>query len=118
MSIFQEIGVTWKGKEYKVPANKVMGLVETVEEIITIEELADGKLRRAKMSRAFAAVINYAGGHADLEEVYNRFFDASNGVEMAGIINSILQLMIPPEHLQNKEEAPEEGNEKAPQGAD
>jgi len=104
MSIFEEVSVTFKNKEYKIPSNKVMGLVETVEDIITIEELADGKIRRAKMAKAFAAIIAYAGGFVDNEEIYTRFFDEKNGVEMAGVLNSILQLMIPPEHLQNKEE--------------
>lgn len=118
MSIFKEVCIKYKSKEYKIPANRVMGLVETVEEVITIEELASGKLYRAKMAKAFSAAINYAGGYADREEVYSMFFDASNSEEMAGIINSILQLMIPPEHLQNKEEAPEEGNEKAPRDDD
>lgn len=112
MSIFKDITVSWSGKNYKIEAGKVMGLVDTVEDIITIEELADGKVRRAKMAKAFAAIIEYAGGYVEIEQVYNRFFDPTHAEELSGVINSILQLMIPPQHLQGDSGEPEEAKKQ------
>ena len=104
MSIFQEFAITWNDKEYIVPPEKVMGLVEVVEDIITIEELNNkGGIKRAKVSRAFATALQYSGcSSVTQEDVYNKFFSAESKIEMGMIISSILVLMIPPEHLQQK----------------
>lgn len=100
MSIFKEFAVTWKGTEYVVAPDKVMGLVEVVEDVITMEELHSAGIKRAKVSRAFQSILKYSGCNATHEEVYNTFFAAGAGVEITNIVHSILLLMIPPEHLQ------------------
>lgn len=106
MSIFEEFGITWNGEELVVPSDKVMGLVEVVEDIVTIEELHNKTgIKRAKMARAFASIINYAGGRATQEQVYNKFFEDGAQVQIQVIIERILFLMIPPEHLQSKSES-------------
>ena len=102
MSIFHEVGLTWKGTEYTVPSDKVMGLIEVVEEVITIEELTStDKIQRAKISKAYAVALRYAGAaDATQQEVYTSFFDPTKFVEMQTIVTSLLMMMIPPEHLQ------------------
>jgi hypothetical protein len=107
MSIFQEYAITWGGKEYVIAPDRIMGLIEVVEEIITIEELhqvASTGPKRVKLSKAFHAILKYAGHNVTVEEIYNTFF--LGGSEIAGIVNGILLLMIPPEHLQSKTPAP------------
>lgn len=102
-SIFEEFGITWQGVEYVVPPEKVMGLIEVVEDVITIEELhAQSGLKRSKLSKAFAAIINYAGGKVTQEDVYNSLFLSDHGASLTNIIQSLLILMIPPEHLQTE----------------
>jgi len=115
MSIFKEVGITWAGEEYLIRADKVMGLVEVVEDIITMEELNSKGIKRAKISRAFCAALSYAGKRVPVEDVYNKFFDDSAGVELTSIINFILMLMIPPEHLQGDAVEEEPKKEEAPQ---
>lgn len=102
MSIFQEVGLTWKGIEYTVPADKVMGLIEVIEDVLTLEELGGTNgIRRAKVSKAFAVALRYAGANGvSQQEVYNNFFDPTKAVEIQTIITSLLMMMIPPEHLQ------------------
>lgn len=108
MSIFEEVGLTWQGKEYTVPADKVMGLVEVVEDIITIEELSGRGIKRAKVARAFAAALRYAGaGKIDHQDVYNQLFGADAMISTTAAVNGLLSLMIPPEHLQTKAPEPE-----------
>ena len=108
MSIFEEVGLTWEGTEYTVPAEQVMGLVEVVEDIITIEELSGRGVKRAKVARAFAAALRYAGAkEVDPQAVYNSLFSADSMVFTNSAVNALLSLMIPPEHLQTKAEPPE-----------
>lgn len=104
MSIFEEVAITWQGKEYTVPADQVMGLVEVVEDIITIEELSGRGVKRAKVARAFAAALRYAGAkNVDPQDVYNGLFSAESMILTTSVVNALLALMIPPEHLQTKE---------------
>jgi len=55
MSRFEEIAISFGGADYKVAPNKVMGLIETVESVITIEEinsmLRANTIKRAQVSR-------------------------------------------------------------------
>lgn len=112
MSVFKEVGLTWKGREYVVPPDKVMGLIAEIEEHVTIEELASrGGIKRAKASAAFAAALRYAsrvaGSPTRIEdaEVYQAFFADDVAASTTQIITSLLSMMIPPEHLQIKPEA-------------
>lgn len=103
MSLFEEFAVTWGGKEYSIPADKVMGLIEVVEDHVTLEDLQGG-IKRAKLSAAFRAILNYCGArNVSQEEIYNVFFDREQAEMITGIITAIQVLMIPPEHLRGPE---------------
>lgn len=108
MSIFDEVGLTWKGKEYVVPPDKVMGLVEVVEDVITIEELAANGVKRAKVAKAFAAAIRYAAqcqgavAKIDEQDVYQSLFGDNAMAATTQTVYGLLSFMIPPEHLQTK----------------
>jgi len=108
MSLFDEVSLTWKGDEYVVPADKVMGLIEVIEDVITLEELGSQTgIKRAAISRAFAVALRYAGAKdVTQQDVYVNFFDASKTVEIQTVITSLLLMMIPPEHLQQATEEP------------
>lgn len=104
-SIFEDVTLSWKGQEFKVPANRVMGLVEVIEDVITLEELVSksgGK--RAKLARAFANAISYAGGNVSQEDVYTSLFGEDSSRAISAAVTSILSLMIPPEHIRGKSE--------------
>lgn len=109
MSLFQEVGLQWQGKEFVVPPEKVMGLVEVIEDVITIEELAGKGVKRAKVAKAFTAAIRYAaqcqGGHAKIseEEVFESMFGHGAMDATTRVVYALLSLMIPPEHLQQQE---------------
>lgn len=99
MGIFQEVGLTWDGQEYVVPSEKVMGLVATIEDIVTLEELVSNGVKRAKLASAFCAALRYAGCRVDEEEVYASLF-GDTGVTTRATIDAILSIMIPPESVQ------------------
>jgi hypothetical protein len=107
MSRFEEVGLTWGDKEYKVAPDHVMGLIESIETVITMEEinqmLSSGGIRRAQVSRAYRAALNYAGANVSAEEVYNSFFGEKMLEATVQVMVGLLAMMIPPEHLRSKQ---------------
>lgn len=121
MAVFEEIGLTWKGHEYIVAPDQVMGLIAEIEEHVTIEEMVGGKgIKRAKISAAYAAALRYASRMSgtplriDETEVYQALFGADFASSTTKIITALLTLMIPPEHLQVKPEAAKKKASSAP----
>ena len=107
--LFEEITLRFdsgdgKGpQDYPIPPEKIFGAIATVEEHVTLKELADGVARTGKVSMsriamAYAAVLKYAGAKdATPEQVYVSMF--SHGLSdqsVAAAINGLLGLMIPP----------------------
>ena len=112
-SIFEDVTITWSGKEYVVPANKVMGLVEVIEDIVTLEELYAAGVKRIKLSRAFTAALRYAGAKdVTDEQVYSTLFGAEAATATAQAIGGILHMMIPPEHIRKATETPKKPTPK------
>ena len=102
MGCFDDVVIGYDGAEYTVPAGRVMGLIEAIEAHITLDQLLGGEgMQRAKMAKAYAAAIKYAGGKVTQEEVYQSFFsDGLPAVQEA--IMALLAMMIPPEQLRDK----------------
>jgi hypothetical protein len=100
MSIFKEVGLTWDGKEYVVPSEKVMGLVGVIEEHITLEEMVGTGVKRVKVAKAFSAALVYAGCRVSEEAVYEKlFFD--RGLTTTNTVAAILSIVVPPDSVKN-----------------
>lgn len=116
MSRFEEVGLQWGGKEYKVAPDAVMGLIESIETIITMEEinhmLESGGIQRVKVSRAYRAALNYAGANVSADDVYASLFESKKMLEnTVNVMVGLLAMMIPPESLRSKAN-PEEVTKK------
>jgi hypothetical protein len=115
MSIFEDVLITWSGTEYKIESSRVMGAIARVEEVITLKELFEFHQKNsaplAKLSMAFAAVLNYAGANVTEEKVYEAMFTGDNQMSVINSINTLLMMMIPPSSLKagNAEAAPTGG---------
>jgi len=107
MSVDDDIGITWDGKEYVVRPDQQMGLAAAIEDVITIEELTTG-VKRAKLAGAFAAAIRYAArcqgaiARVDERDVWSSLFNGDSQRQVTTMIDTLARLMIPPEHLQLK----------------
>lgn len=101
-SVFEDVTLIYKGEEFKVPSDKVMPLIEIIESQLPIEELAkisDSYIPRTKISKAYARALNYAGCNVKQEDIYASFFSGESIENITSVINGLMQLMIPPEHL-------------------
>lgn len=107
MSRFEEIGLQWGEKEYKIAPNRVMGLIESIESIVTLEEInammSSRTIKRAQLARAYRAALSYAGANVQTEEVYEAFFGDKMIEATTSIMVGLLAMMIPPEHLRSKQ---------------
>ena len=100
MSIFEEVTLSWKGEDYKIPPDRIMGAIAKIEDVITLKELSDfaikGDAPMAKMAIAYATVLRYAGAKVNEAEVYSAMFDVGHNTNILTCINALLTMMIPP----------------------
>jgi hypothetical protein len=100
--MFEKIVIEYKGEELAVPANRVFGLIATIEEHITIQELHDNP-KNTSIASAYAAAIRYAGGKANPVDVYAMLFDTNSALNIRAAITNLVMMMVPPSALTNAE---------------
>ena len=101
MSVFQEVIFGFKGEEYTVPANKVMKLIAEVEDIVSLGDLTTGRGPHiSKLAAAYCYCINYAGGKATIEQVYETLFGVDENLSSATAVTNLIALMVPPSSYQ------------------
>lgn len=109
----QDVTFTWKGIDYTVPENKLIGLIKAIENEVTLGELNDFQdFKKAKfgvVSSAYHAALRYAGCPATENEVHEGMFSVAGDDDkrlLCGVaiyqLMAIIQGMIPPDHLQEK----------------
>lgn len=99
---FDDVSFEWKGAKFVIPANKVMGAIARVEDIITLHELQRYSSKQstplAKLSMAYGALLRYAGCQVNDVEIYESMFGKGN-VSANIVVESIVTLismMVPP----------------------
>lgn len=113
-SPFEDVKLTWDGKEYVVPANRVLGLIKRIEDHITLAELGAGlgtrgAVKFAQVAEAFAAALQYAGAKATADEVYTSLFPNGQG-EGGGLgqaLAALMMMVVPPRVQQEAQAAAE-----------
>ena len=120
MSLFSEVNLEWGGKTYTVAPDRVMRLIDIIEDTITMLELNEhaqaGTHPMAKIATAYADALSYAGAKVTAEDTYKAWFSAGdNKGVMASAIGGLLAMMIPPSAVTDKQEgtADDAGKSKA-----
>lgn len=98
--IFKPIKLSYSGEVFTVESNRVMGLIEAIEDHIVMFDLINPQcLRNVQLAKAYHSALVYAGADCTLEQVYDSLFDG-NKDSVIKKINGLLSMMIPPERLQ------------------
>lgn len=122
--MFNDVSLFWKGKEYKVPPNKMMGLIGGIEEYFTHEKLiyiitsisiASEKSKidnlealkhldipRVKMAQAYGYALRYAGANATDEEVWSSLFGEDGVTVVVVALEALMRITSPPEEFKEK----------------
>jgi len=99
MSQLEPVTLSFDGKEYKVDKEDgIWALIEAIEDVITFFELApafqSNKFPTAKIFRAYAAALNYAGAKVTPNEL-RQASDYRRMGELAGSLAAILMMAQP-----------------------
>jgi hypothetical protein len=101
MSVFKDVNLSFKGKEYKIPSSNILMAIAQVEEVVSLQDLLGGKINLSKLAMAFGLAL-VAGGYTGdaANEVYSSFFESEAAAKNSGdATTALLLMMIPPEHL-------------------
>ena len=109
MGIFNDIKLSWAGRDYTIPAKGVMGAIACIENVVTLVELQRCHETKSpplsKLCMAYGTVLRYAGAQVNDEEVYAGLFGtAADQTTIMESLTVILAMMIPPEAIRSKEE--------------
>lgn len=114
---FKPVTISFSGKEYTVPSDKVWGLIGTIEDHITLVRLAGFMMRndvpRIKVSEAMAAALRYAGCNVTALEVSSAC-DTVGIIEQATALATILSIAEAPQDSNGGAGEQEAGQGKAP----
>jgi hypothetical protein len=109
-AIFDDIRLGWKGVPFLIPANRIMGALARVEDIVTLDELQRFAVRKtapmAKLSMAYGSLLRYAGCFVSDEAVYSEMVRSDDGAAVMTAINGLMSMMLPPvrdEDIEKKE---------------
>lgn len=103
MPIFQPFRLQWAGRDYVIPADRIMGAIAVVEDVIPPMELmammaSPLSIKPTRIARAYGAVLRYAGANLSDDAVYDGMFaggeDVSNSVGAA--LAGLSDLIMPP----------------------
>lgn len=108
MAVFEEVKLTWKGREYSIPPDQVLRLIAKVEDIIPFAELASISPRKvpfARIAAAYGAMLRHAGAAVTDEEVYEGMW-AGGGKDLKRLavtaVLTLQALMVPPAALREQ----------------
>lgn len=100
-----EITLVFNDQEYRVSDAQSWGLIEAVESVVSIFELLpavqSGQPPMAKVCRAYAAALSYAGAGNVTPEQVRAGVDMAKMITMAGELAAILMLAFPEQEIKN-----------------
>jgi hypothetical protein len=96
------IKLTWKGKEYRIPAEKAFAVGEQVEDVVSLAEIWGwgNKPKFFKIARAYAVMLRFAGCKVSDGDVHKAITDSLLRAAKSGVaggenlfaVSSIAQL--------------------------
>ena len=115
MAIFQPIRLCWHGKDFTIPAERVLGAIAGVEEVMTFPDIvlmgSGGRPNMSKVARAYGVLLRYAGAHVGDDEVYEGLFEpGTNHAQVLAALNTMVVIMTPPSTIASILGAASEGN--------
>lgn len=115
--VFDPVVLVWDGREFEIPARRVMGAIHRVERHITFNEMQDYAERETAplgiLASAYASVLRYAGCKVTDEQVYEGMFEDGESVMMViNAVNNLLMMMLPAKARNRAMKALEEGEEE------
>jgi hypothetical protein len=107
MKVFDDIRLNWKGQDYVIPSDAMLGAIARIEQHITMVELQDyterGTAPLARLSQAYGAVLRFAGAKVADDEVYAGIYRGGEETRKAVLSLQVLLHMMLPASAMRKE---------------
>ena len=68
--------IEWDGRTYTIPEDEAFAAAEAVEEVVTLGELSDGKMRLTKVAKGYSALLRHCGAVVPPEAVHRKLVQA------------------------------------------
>lgn len=127
MKGFEPVTLGWAGEEYRVPAERQMMLVATIEDTLLGDQggsaalmLLQGGVKMNRLARAYAAALRYAGATVTDDEVYLAMqtdlaeSGADREIELRGAVLALLDIVSPPMALKVRQATAVPEEDEAP----
>ena len=112
MSVFESVKISWGDSEYEIPADRVLGAIARIEQVVTLPEIHSmaqrgGAFQLTRISAAYASVLRYACTDPNdpvskitTEDVYAGMFVGAGGSTSQAVImaavTGLMSMMVPP----------------------
>lgn len=105
MGAFDDVKMTWNGKDYTIPASSVFEVACRIEEVIPIpvlcKSLSDGTPSFTKVARAYGAALRFAGANVTDEQIYSGMFGSTERQsEIMVACQALLAVLLPKDVLE------------------
>jgi hypothetical protein len=106
-NIFEQVELTWRGDPYVIPPKRVLAAIEQVERVITLGELANPtQLPLARLARAYATLLRFAGCSVRDDEVYAALWTEDDR-NAATLVTALIDVMVPRKVRERKTASPD-----------
>lgn len=109
--MFKDITLTWAGRDWTIPANRMLAAICVIEDSITIGELSQAmreqRVPAAKVATAYRSLLRFAGANVDAEDVYRAMYSADpSSLSIYDASLALINVMIPPGSGKASQDAP------------
>lgn len=114
----QSVTLNFAGRDYTVSEDKTWGLIEQIEETVTMAwlapKLSEKQVPLVKIYRAYADALKYAGAKDVTIDQLREGIDFARGIQMGYELAAILSLASPPLSLRESSPSPTAPPKKKP----
>lgn len=112
--MFTPVEIKWDGETYTVPSDETLGLIDLIEDHVTLDELHrmqyTGNVKRMQVAKAYAAAVNYAiradgakEKNVSPKDVYDLMYREGQALTSTiSTVYGLIAILLPPEELQSK----------------
>lgn len=112
---FDPISLRWKGKDFTIPANRVLMAIASVEDVLPLHRItamaSTGEVNLARISMAYGAVLRFAGAEVADEDVMSVLVSTPSEAQTAATALQALLLMMIPKDLRGGGATAQSGKE-------
>ncbi len=97
MPLFDQVTLTWDGRNYVITPSRVLRAIAKIEDVITLQQLSKAaQVPFAKLALAYHALLKFAGADVSEEDVYEKLWgEAGEGENAVVMVNALLAMMLP-----------------------